>query len=168
MESNEKRSLLIEWTDPRVILDAVRSGRWATGLEMLRAMADGELPAPPIAALLGYGASEFDEGRAVFEGEMGEQHYNPMGVVHGGVAATLLDTALACAIHTRLPITTAYTTLELKVNYIRPVTAATGKVRAIGEVIHVGQRTATADGRLEDSEGRLLAHATTTCLLLGA
>lgn len=129
-------------------------------------MADGELPPPPIGKLLGYWPAAFEDGRAVFECDPGEQHYNPMGIVHGGIAATLLDTVLACAIHTRLPITASYTTLELKVNYIRPMTAATGRVRAIGEVLHLGQRTATSDGRIETADGRLIAHGTTTCLIL--
>jgi len=147
-------------------MDAVRSGRFKTGLDLLRAIQDGSLPAPPIAELMGYGPAHFEDGRAVFECVPQELHYNPLGVVHGALAAALLDTAMACAIHTKLPIDVGYTTLELKVNYIRAMTVETGRVRAIGEALHVGQRTAVAEGRLVDAKERLLAHATTTCLLL--
>jgi len=160
------RSRLISWSDPAEFQQAVLSGRYRNGLEMLEAMRTGELAKPPIAELMAYWPVEFSDGRAVFECDPDESHYNPMGIVHGGLAATLLDTVMACAIHTQLPITTAYTTLELKVNYIRPMTTATGRVRAIGELIHCGRRTATAEGRIEDGNGQLLAHGSTTCLIL--
>jgi len=166
VSDDPQRSRLVTWVSPRVFMDAVRSGRFKSGLELLRAIQDGTLPAPPIAALMGYGPATFEDGRAVFECVPQEFHYNPLGVVHGGLAATLLDTAMACAVHTRLPITVAYTTLELKVNFIRAITVETGRVRAIGQAVHVGKRTAVAEGRLMDADERLLAHATTTCLLL--
>lgn len=161
-------SKLITWASPTVYAEVARSGRYRTGLEMLRAMAAGELPVPPIAKLLDYWPVAFDEGSAVFACRPQACHYNPAGVVHGGLAATLLDTALACAIHTKLPIATVSTTIELKVNYIRPMTAATGEVRCAGELVHLGKRIATAAGRLLDAEGRLLAHATTTCMVVEA
>ena len=160
------RSRLVEWTDPAAIFAAYRSGKCHTGLDLLQAMVDGEIPAPPIAALLDYGPTSFEPGRAVFEHVPNECTYNPLGVVHGGVAATLLDTVMACAIHTLLPIQTAYTTLELKINYVRPITVDTGRVEAIGQVLHQGKRTALAEGKLVDSRGKLLAHGSTTCLLL--
>lgn len=165
--SDAERSRTITWADPRAYLEAVRSGRYRTGLDFLRALQNGELPRPPIAETLDYWPAEFSDGRAVFECVPAEYHYNPLGVVHGGLAATLLDTSMACAIHTRLPLEAGYTTLELKVNYIRAMNRETGRIRCIGEALHVGRRTATADGRIEDERGTLLAHGTTTCLILG-
>ena len=106
------------------------------------------------------------DGLAVFECEPAEQHYNPIGVVHGGLAMTLLDSAMGCCVHTRLPAGTAYTTLEVKVNLVRAITAKTGLIRATGKVIHLGGKTATAEGRLEDAAGKLYAHGTTTCIIL--
>ena len=164
--SDEQQSRLVTWVSPRVYVDAVKSGRFKTGLDLLRAIQDGTLPAPPIAELLDYGPAHFEDGRAVFECVPQEFHYNPLGVVHGSLAAALCDTAMACAIHTKLPINVGYTTLELKVNYIRAITVETGRMRCTGEVIHVGKRTAVAESRLVDPKERLLAHATTTCLVL--
>jgi len=109
---------------------------------------------------------ELEEGRAVFAVDPAEYHYNPIGVVHGGLAATLLDSAMGCAVHSMLPAGTGYTTLELKVNFIRAMTAETGRVRAEGKLIHLGSRTATAEGRVIDESGKLYAQATTTCLIL--
>jgi len=103
----------------------------------------------------------------LFECEPGEQHYNPIGVVHGGLAMTLLDSAMGCSVHTRLPAGKGYTTLEAKVNLVRAITIRTGTLRATGRVIHLGGKTATAEGRLEDADGKLYAHGTTTCIVLG-
>jgi uncharacterized protein (TIGR00369 family) len=115
---------------------------------------------------LGFRLSEVEPGHAVFEVIPGEQHYNPIGVVHGGLAMTLLDSAMGVCIHTQLPAGTGYTTLEAKTNLVRAITADTGKLRAIGKVIYIGKRIATAEGRLEDAAGKLYAHATTTCIVL--
>lgn len=142
--------------------------RALSGMEFLRALMDGRLPAPPITELIGFAPSELESGRVVFEGTPDQRHYNPIGSVHGGYAATLLDSCMACAVHSMLEAGWSYTTLELKVNYIRALTAATGTVRAEGKLVHLGRRTATAEGRLTDARGRLLAHATTTCLVIGA
>ena len=109
--------------------------------------------------------SELSEGRAVFVVEPAEYHYNPIGVVHGGVAATLLDSAMGCAVHSTLPAGATYTTLEIKVNYIRPMTADTGQVRCEANTIHLGGRTATAEGKIVDEKGKLYAHGTTTCII---
>ena len=163
----EERTLTVSWADPMLIAKAAGSGKYKTGLQFLQAMVAGEIPRPPIGSLLGYGPTELAEGRAVFGIVPGEQLYNPMGIVHGGVAATLLDTAMACSIHTLLPMEVGYTTLELKINYLRAVTAQTGPVRAVGEAVHVGKRTAVAEGRLLDEEDRILATGSTTCLILG-
>ena len=97
----------------------------------------------------------------------GEQHYNPIGTVHAGIAATLLDSAMACAVHSSIPLGKGYTTLEFKINLVRAVTIKSGLLRAIGKVVHGGKSTATAEGRLEDASGALYAHATTTCIILG-
>ena len=125
-----------------------------------------ELPVAPIAELLGFDLVELGEGRASVELDPGERHYNPLGTVHGGIAATLLDSAMGCAVHTTLDEGEAYTTLELKVNYVRAITEATGRVVATGSVIHRGGRVATAEARLTDAGGRLLAHGTSTCLIM--
>jgi uncharacterized protein (TIGR00369 family) len=158
-----QRSLAISWSDPAALAAA---GRRMSGLAFLRAVRDGELPPPPIAVLLGMRLAEVEDGRAVFECLAGEQHYNPIGVVHGGLAMTLLDSAMTCAIQTRAPAGSGFTTVEAKTNFVRPVTAATGMIRAIGTLIHAGSRLATAEGRVVDAAGKLYAHATTTCILL--
>lgn len=136
-----------------------------SGLEYLEAIRDGRVPRPPISELLGFTLLEVGDGHAVFACVPGEQHYNPIGVVHGGLACTLLDSAMGCAVHSKLPKGTAYTTLELKVNLLRPITAGTGLLRCEGRLIHAGKRTATAEGKLHDSSGRLYAHGTTTCMI---
>src|SRR5262249_5389691 len=123
-------------------------------------------PPPPLAALMNFNIVELSEGYAVFAVEPAEYHYNPLGVVHGGLAATLLDSAMGCAVHSTLPLGSGYTTLELKVNFIRAMTSEPGRVRAEAKVVHVGARTATAEGRVVDEAGKLYAHATTTCLIL--
>ena len=156
------RTRTITWADPRALAEA---GRGLSGLEYLQKIVAGELPPPPIGALMNFGLAELGEGQAVFTVAPAEYHYNPIGVVHGGLAATLLDSAMGCAVHTTLPAGVGYTTLEIKVNYVRPLTVETGEVRCEARVIHVGGRTATAEGRVLDGEGRLYAHATTTCLI---
>jgi uncharacterized protein (TIGR00369 family) len=137
-----------------------------TGLEFLRAIAAGEVPGAPIAELMGFEPVEAEEGRVVFVSVPRLDHYNPIGSVHGGFAATLLDSAMGCAVHTMLPEGTGYTTLELKVNFVRPIAADTGRVLCEGKVIHSGRRVATAEGSLiAEQSGKLLAHGTTTCLI---
>jgi len=159
----EGRTRTISWEDPT---GAIQTGKTISGIAFLKALRSGELPQPPFAVLLGIAITEVSEGRVVFTAEPSEYHYNPLGTVHGGVMATMLDSALGCAVQSMLPAGTSYTTLELKVNYLRPVTAKTGTVYAEGKIIHIGGRIATAEGRLTDAEGKLYAHATTTCILL--
>lgn len=137
-----------------------------SALDRFRKMAAGELPPPPILRLLGIRMVEVEAGRVVFEVTPAEQHYNGMGVAHGGLAATLMDSALGVAINSAAPEGKTFTTLELKVNYTRPITAATGPVRCEGRVIHVGNRTATAEARIVDAAGKLYAHGTTTCITI--
>jgi uncharacterized protein (TIGR00369 family) len=158
------RSLTISWQDPIAAFDA---GKNLSGLEYMKEMIAGRIAAPPIMSLMGFRLTEVGDGLAVFECEPGEQHYNPIGVVHGGLAMTLLDSAMGCCVHTRLPPRTGYTTLEAKVNLIRAITRKTGTLRATGKVIHLGGKTATAEARLEDAAGKLYAHGTTTCIILG-
>jgi uncharacterized protein (TIGR00369 family) len=139
-----------------------------SGLEVFAAMLAGELPPPPIAETLDFWLIDVSHGRAVFQGRPLLRHYNPLGSVHGGWFATLLDSAVGCAVHSILPAGKRYTTAELKVNIVRPLTDAVPQVRATGEVIHPGQRMATADGRLVGPDGRLYAHASTTCFIFDA
>lgn len=152
------------WEDP-LGLAAAAAGR--SGLEFLRGIADGELPVPPIMATLGVDGVKFDEGTAAFELTPQEWHYNPIGTVHGGVLSTLLDSALACAIHTTLPARAGYTSLDLSVRFTRAATVDSGTLLAEGHVVTLGRRTATAEGRITDADGRIIATATTTCLILG-
>ena len=135
------------------------------GLAIMQALQAGQLPRAPIAELVGFRLEDVEAGRVVFAGEPGAQHYNPLGTIHGGYAATLLDSCMGCAVHTTLPAGTGYTTVELKVSYVRGMTASTGTVRAEGSVLNAGRQVAFAEGRLVDGTGRLLAHATTTCLV---
>jgi uncharacterized protein (TIGR00369 family) len=161
-DGKKERTRTFSWADPHALAGA---GRGLSGLEYLRKIAAGELPRPPIAALMDFNLSELSEGSAVFTAEPAEYHYNPIGVVHGGLSATLLDSAMGCAVHSTLPAGASYTTLELKVNFVRPLTAETGRVRCEARVIHVGGRTATAEGKVFDDGGQLYAHGTTTCII---
>jgi uncharacterized protein (TIGR00369 family) len=153
------------WSDPLATAAAARS---MSGLEFLTAMAAGELAPPPIMSTLGFSGLEVGPGWARFSFTPGEHHYNPVGSVHGGVAATLLDSALGCAVHTTLAAGVGYTTVDLQVSFVRPLTAATGPVRCEGRVIHAGGRVATAEARVTDADERLYAHGTATCLILGS
>jgi uncharacterized protein (TIGR00369 family) len=158
------RTRTLTWEDP---LATAAEGAALPGLDYMRRLADGELPAPPIAVLMNMRPVEVDRGRAVFEGRPGEEHYNPIGVVHGGYAATLLDSALGCAVHTTLELGEAYTTQSLEVKLVRPLTAGIEAVRAEAEVLYRGRRQATAEATLVDAAtGKLLAHATATCMII--
>jgi uncharacterized protein (TIGR00369 family) len=136
-----------------------------SGLEFFAALAAGKYPPPPICKVLNFGLVEVEHGRAVFEGEPLRDFYNPIGSVHGSYAAALLDSGMGCAVHTTLAAGQAYATLEYKISLVRSMTDRTGKVRAEGKVMQVGRRVATAEGRLTDRDGKLLAHGTTTCLV---
>ncbi|MEV5850459.1 PaaI family thioesterase [Streptomyces sp. NPDC051985] len=150
------------WEDPALTADQM--GR-SSGLSVLRDILAQRLPAAPISAALSFSLDEVDEGRAVFSFVPGEEHYNPIGSVHGGVYATLLDSAAGCAVHSTLPPGMGYTSIDLTVKFLRRITAETGKVRAIGTVVNGGRRTALAQAQLVDEAGRLLAHATSSCML---
>jgi uncharacterized protein (TIGR00369 family) len=159
------RQRIVTWDDPMV---GARQALHLSGLEFLQAIRDGHIASPPISQLLGMTIDEVEAGRVVFGLVPGEHHYNPIGTVHGGIAATLCDSVMACAVQSVLPLGMIYTTLEIHVNYVRPMTAATGPVRCIGEVIHQGRRMATAQARLIDSQGKLYSHGTTTCMIFPA
>jgi uncharacterized protein (TIGR00369 family) len=157
------RSRNVSWADPQA---SAELGKQLSGLAYLQALQNGEIPPPPIAELMNMRIAEVEEGRVVFTLEPAEFHYNPIGSVHGGVAATLLDSCMGCAVQSVLPLGTGYTTIELKVNYLRALSSQTGLVYAEGKIIHRGGRIATAEGRITDASGKLYAHGTTTCILL--
>ena len=143
----------------------IEQARTMDGMTLLGEIVAGRLPAPPICRALGIWLEEVEYGRVVFGYEPVIEHYNPLGSVHGGIAATLLDSVMGCCIHTTLKAGIGYTTIEIKVNYVRAMTDKTGEVRAEGKIINVGARIATSEARLVDSAGKLLAHGTTTCLI---
>jgi uncharacterized protein (TIGR00369 family) len=151
-------------------MSAPTTARIATlsGLEVMQLIAAGELPPPPIAALLGMEIEEVGDGFATFTLEPDSRMLNPIGSVHGGIAATLLDSCMGCAVHTTLPPGVGYTTAQLNLHYLRSMQPGMGLVRATGTVLHRGRKQSTAEAKLFDGQGRLLAHGTTTCLILGA
>jgi uncharacterized protein (TIGR00369 family) len=153
----------VRWLDPSVVAAPAQT---LSGLDFLQKIAKGDLPPPPIAELLGMRLVSVGPSSATFEFDPAEFMYNPIGSVHGGVVTTLLDSAMGCAIHTTLPAGVAYTTIELKVNFVRPVLDRSGALRAEGKVLHGGPTVATAESRLVDREGTLFAHATSTVLIL--
>ncbi|WP_433211136.1 PaaI family thioesterase [Dactylosporangium sp. CS-047395] len=156
------RTRTFSWSDP--MLNAEQLGR-VSGLELLRAISRGELPAPPITHLLGTGRIEAEEGHVRVTLEPREYHYNPLGTVHGGVLATLLDTATGCAVHSTLPAGVGYTTLDLNARFLRPASIASGTLTCEGTVLSKGRRTALAEARITDARGALIAHATSTCMI---
>lgn len=136
-----------------------------SGLEFLQGIVSGRFPQPPIGEILGMRLVEVEKGRAVFAAQPTAAFYNPLGTVHGGFAATILDSCMACAVQTMIEPGFGYTTIEFKVTYIRPMTDQTGPVRGIGEVINVGRRLGVSEGKLVDSQGKVLAHGTTSCMI---
>ena len=173
---DEARAVLQRWIAEGEASDArmmragpgvATAGQWAgkTGLEQMQAMLAGELPFAPMAKTLDFSLIRVEPGIALFQGTPGPAHFNPMGGVHGGWFATMLDSALGCAVHTLMPAGRGYTTAELSVNYVRSLSPKVGRVRAEGKVIHCGKQLATAEARLFGPDGTLFAHATTTCLV---
>ncbi len=163
VDSPDPRTRTLRWPDPTQFVEPIRK---LSGLEFMRAFLSGDLPSPPFMELLGIRIVSVELGSVSFEFEPAEFMYSPLGNVHGGIVTVLLDTAMGCSFHTTLPAGVGYTTLELKVNFLRPVTAASGTLRAEGHVVHSGSRVATADARLTDRKLRLHAHATSTLLIL--
>jgi uncharacterized protein (TIGR00369 family) len=163
-EATRRRELV--WQEP---LASAAQGSVLSGIEYMRALRDAEIPPPPIAVTMAFSPIEIGEGRVAFAGNPGEEHYNPIGVVHGGWASTLLDSAMGCAVHTTLPAGAAYTTLTLEAKFVRPITRDTGTVRAEAEVVHRGRKQATVEARLiAEGSGKLLAHGTSTCMIMEA
>lgn len=160
--NNVERQRTYTWGDPMETAAAVPS---MSGLDFIKAVAAGKLPQPPIGNTLNMTLVEVADGRVVFGVEPAEFHYNPIGIVHGGLACTMLDSSMSCAVQTKLPQGIGYTTLDININFVRAITSDTGFLRCIGEVIHPGRRIATAQGRLVDENDRLYAHGTTTCLI---
>ena len=162
-ESSRSRNLV--WQDP---VPTAAAGATMTGMEYMSAVVRGEMPPPPIAVTMRLRPVELEEGRVVFEGEPGEEHYNPIGVVHGGYAATLLDSALGCAVHTTLPAGVGYTSLGLEAKYVRPISRDTGRVLCEANVLYRGRKQATSEATLTAADsGKLLASGTATCMILG-
>ncbi len=159
----EARRRTITWSDPERFREAARS---RGGLRLLEAQISGEIPQAPIAELMNFALAEVSEGRAVVTGTPEEYHYNPIGIVHGGFAATLIDSATGMATMAALPEGARWTTLELKVTYVRAMTKDTGTVRCEASVVHKGSRVVTSEARLVDAAGKLYAHGTATCLVL--
>ena len=150
------------WEDPAA---SAATARETDGISFLREIVAGKIPPPPIAATLGFGLVSVEPGRAVFDIVPAEYHYNPIGSVHGGVYATLCDSACGCAVHSMLPAGAYYTSMDLSTRFIRPVTTGSGRLLCEGTVTHLGSRTALAEARLTDADGRLYAHATSSCLI---
>jgi uncharacterized protein (TIGR00369 family) len=161
---SESRTRTVSWADPMISAGMARKGM--SGMELLQKIVSGEIPPPPIAQLMGFSLTHVEPGFAVFECDPAEYHYNPIGVVHGGLACTLLDSTMSCAIQTTVPAGSGYTTLELKVHLVRAITDKTGHLRAEGRIIHGGSRMGTAEGKLIDKDGKIYAHGTTTCMIM--
>jgi uncharacterized protein (TIGR00369 family) len=157
-----ERSRTYAWSDP---LEAARHLGTTSGLDLLRAMGDGRVGLPPVMATLGVDGFEAEEGRVTFWMTPHEFHYNPLGTVHGGMLSTLLDSACGCSVHSVLPAGRGYTSLDLTVKFLRPVTVASGQLRCVGGVLSRGRTTALAEARLYDGADRLAAYATSSCLL---
>lgn len=159
----QERSKTITWHDP---LASAAAGRELSGIDYMQALIDGVIPAPPIAQLFGFRPVEVSDGHAVFVCTPDESAYNPIGLVHGGLVCTLLDSVLGCAVQTTLPAGVGYTSIEIKVNYLRGVHADSGELRAHGWVTKPGRRVAFVDGDVRDSDGKLVATATGSCLVI--
>jgi uncharacterized protein (TIGR00369 family) len=158
----DTRTRTFGWTDPAE--HASQIGR-RSGLELLQAMSAGDFPAPPIMHLIDALGMRVEEGSVTLELDPQEFHYNPLGTVHGGVLSTLLDTAAACSVHSTLPAGAGYTSMDLNVKFLRPATIASGRLTCTGSVMQRGRRTALAEARITDAAGRLIAHATSSCMI---
>jgi uncharacterized protein (TIGR00369 family) len=160
------RTRTATWQDPTQFVEAARNNPQLTGLELLRHMLSGDYSIPPVAELVGFRLTEVDQGRAVFTMDVGEHLYNPIGTVHGGIVATLLDSSMGVAVHSTLAPGEAYTTLEFKINFVRALTVATPLVISESKITHRGKTTAISEGTVCDPQGRVFARGTCTCLIL--
>jgi len=159
------RSRTFSWVDPAEHADLLGK---TSGLDLMLGMVAGELPPPPIMSLIDLDGMEAEEGSVTFYLRPQEFHYNPLGTMHGGIISTLLDSAAACSVHSTLPAGIAYTSLDLNVKFLRAVTIASGRLKCKGSVLQSGRRTAYAEAKLTDEAGRLIAHATSSCLIFEA
>ena len=159
----ERRERTFSWADPAAIAGAAAG---LSGAEFFAAIGAGAIPPPPVMRALDFDGVSFGEGRAAFRLTPREFHYNPLGSVHGGVFATMADSACGCAVHTMLPAGVFYTSLDLSVKFLRPVTVDTGPITAEGTVVHLGRRTALAEARITDQAGKVYVTATSSCLLI--
>jgi uncharacterized protein (TIGR00369 family) len=162
VKSPNERRHTVTWSDPMISATAIKA---MSGLDYLRLLRDGMSPLPPMYRLFNFRFIEVEPGHVAFQAIPAEYHCNPVGIVHGGFACTALDSAAACAILTLLPVNVDLTSLEIKVNFVRPIKVETGSMRCEANVIHAGRRVATADGRITDGKGGLYAHAVSTCLI---
>ncbi len=160
--SPRKRSRTVSWQDPAIMMNALPE---MPGLDFLRSMKDETLDGPPILNLIGFRLTDFEEGHVVFVFDPAEYHYNPAGAVHGGVTCTVLDSAATCAVHSTLPAGMATTTLEIKINYLRPIKSENGPMRCEAGLIHKGNRIVVAEAKMSDRSGLLYAYAVSTCLV---
>ena len=161
-ETTRSRSRVITWEDPRVPLARRQN---LPGLDVLKQVIEGRLPMPPMGTLMNIRLVQAERGYIVFEGTPEEYHYNPLGTIHGGFAATLLDSAMGCCVHSCLDTGDRYTTLDIKVNYLKALTVDTGQVRGIAKIVHVGKTIALAEARVVDASDVIYAHATSTCVI---
>ncbi|WP_316803575.1 PaaI family thioesterase [Pedobacter nototheniae] len=158
-----ERNRSITWKDP---MEGAKEALQLSGMEYLQAMADGKLPLPPLLYTLDFSVTEIKAGEVEFRFTPQEFHYNPIGTVHGGVISAILDSAMGCSLHSLLPAGKGYTTLELKVNFLKAITIKTGELKTIGKVINLGGRTALVEAQLVDADHTVYAHAVSTCLIL--
>ena len=158
---DNKRSRTFHWGDPVLLATHAKS---KSGLDFLLAIDDNEFQLPPSLQALGIAKPEVESGKVTFSFEPQEFHYNPIGTVHGGILSTVLDSAMGCTVHTLLPMGTGYTTLELKVNFLKPVTIQTGILKAAGKIIHFGGKIVLVEASLVDGTGAIYAHAISTCM----
>ena len=164
LSPDSTRTRTLTWQDP---VPVAAAGAAMAGLDYMRALSAGEMPPPPIAVVMRMQPIEVNPGQVVFEGRPGEEHYNPIGVVHGGYASTLLDSAMGCAVHSTLAAGEAYTSLGLEVKFLRPITRDLPVVHAHGDVVHRGRRQATVEARITDPAGeKIYATGTSTCMIL--
>ncbi len=164
-DSQSPRVRTVTWQDPHI---SARDAKSISGLDYLRAIKEGKIKPPPVAVLIGYTISEVENGRVVFELEPAEYHYNPFASMHGGIISTVLDSAMTSAVLSALPLGVGCSTLEIKVNFVRPITSQTGRLRCEGKIVHIGSRIAIAEGKVMDSRDKLHAYAVNTCLILPA
>jgi uncharacterized protein (TIGR00369 family) len=157
-----ERTRTFSWEDPSI---GAKQALHMSGLEYIQAMKDEKIPPPPVMHTLDFRLTSIEPGKAVFSFVPSEFHYNPIGTVHGGVITTVLDSALGCAVHSLLPLGKAYTTLELKVNFIKAITKSNGELTATARVIHAGSKTALVEAQITDSTGKIYAHSVSTCMI---